>query len=595
MLLSNLKIKSIMKRNISKFSLIILLTGFFVACSDDFLDFKPIALDTTESFYTNFEALDFTATTAYGMLATRDLYDVFYTIGFQSISDDTEVGGENVNDWGEFQRFDRLTHTPNESKVEPMWAYPYKGIRFANTYLFYMEKVREQELLTSKTPEEYAQTSALIDLRAAEMLFLRAFFHFTLVQIYGGVPIADQLVSPSMLKQPRNSIAEVLHFIESDLQAAIPLLKQKSELGAEVGRASKGAAQALLAKAYLYESSYAENYPGDYRFQGCQNRYADALIQAEAVIGSTTEYNLVGINGERFASWRVNTGNTIGGFRWVFTVDGENSGESVWEIENVKDGKGWTYSRGNELTIYTTVRFTNKADGTQQGGFGWSFNLPTQYLIDAFGNQDSRETGLNSSPVDPELDPRFSTTVGREGDTVLYPSGGSGTWVTMNFSNLPTGTIGRKYECSPSEYWATMANHHDGPFNIRLIRYADVVLMAAEAAFKTGDEPKALQYVNDVRTRARMSGETGYPENLTAVSFKDSMPERRLEFACEQSRFFDLVRWNLAYDFINNTTLASMGEGFTLAFEKGKHEFFPIPTTEIQLTEGALQQYEGWK
>lgn len=583
-----------MKQIISKTIIFILLTGFFTACSDEFLQFDPIAQETTESFYTSFENLNYTATAAYGMLATRDLYDVFYTIGFQSISDDTETGGENVNDWGEFQRFDRLTHTPNESKVEAMWGYPYKGIRFVNTYLSYMEKVAEIEVSNSSTIEEATEILNLIQLRAAEMLFLRAFYHFTLLQIYGGVPIANDIVTPSMLKRNRNSIAEVLHFIQSDLQMAIPLLKNKSELGEDVGRASKGAAQALLAKAFLYESSYAENYAGDYRFEGCVNRYDSALFYSEAVINSG-EYNLVGIDSARFSSWRENPGKTIGGFRWIFTVDGDNSGESVWEIENVKDGQGWTYSRGNYLTVYTTIRFTNKADGTQQGGFGWSFNLPTQYLVDAFGNQDTRETGLNSAAVDPKLDPRFSTTIGMEGDTVLYPSGGTGTWVDMNFTNLPTGTIGRKYECSPSEYWGSMANFHDGPFNIRLIRYSDVVLMAAEAAFKTGDEPKALQYVNQVRTRARMSGETGYPENLTALSFMDIVHERRLEFACEQSRFFDLVRWNLAYDFINNTSLASMGEDFKLTFVPGKHEFFPIPTVEIQLTEGALEQYEGWK
>jgi len=120
-------------------------------------------------------------------------------------------------------------------------------------------------------------------------------------------------------------------------------------------------------------------------------------------------------------------------------------------------------------------------------------------------------------------------------------------------------------------------------------------LMAAEAAIKTGDDPKALDYVNQVRTRARMSGETGYPLDLTTVSFADIVHERRLEFACESNRFFDLVRWNLAYDFINNTSLASMGDEFILNFVKGKHEFFPIPLSEIQISKGALQQYEGWQ
>jgi hypothetical protein len=130
--------------------------------------------------------------------------------------------------------------------------------------------------------------------------------------------------------------------------------------------------------------------------------------------------------------------------------------------------------------------------------------------------------------------------------------------------------------------------------NVRLIRYADVVLMAAEAAIEIGNNGLALAYVNQVRTRARNSGDTGFPADLSAVSFEDIVHERRLELSMESSRFFDLVRWNLAEKYINGITLAAMGDGFTINFVKGKHEFFPIPEQELQKATG-LVQYEAWQ
>jgi len=202
---------------------------------------------------------------------------------------------------------------------------------------------------------------------------------------------------------------------------------------------------------------------------------------------------------------------------------------------------------------------------------------------------------LNSSPVEPRLDPRFQTSIGEPGDTIKLNGRHGDRWYEMDFVNLATNTISRKYECSPYEYWKKKTNDNEGPMNLRQIRYSDVILMAAEAAYKTSDEPTARNYVNMVRTRARMSGDTGYPEDLTGpITFEDIVHERRLELAMEGHRFFDLIRWGLADEFISNTTL-DVYPGFTVYFEVGKHEFFPIPLTEIQLSAGALEQYPPWQ
>ncbi|MDA3890456.1 MAG: RagB/SusD family nutrient uptake outer membrane protein [Salinivirgaceae bacterium] len=580
--------------NAKKYSIVALVILMLASCTDEMLTLKPLGSDTTEAYYVNFENLDATATSAYAMLATRDVYDVTYSLGYQCAADDVEIGGENVNDWPQYQRIDRLTHTATESSIHRAWAYPYKGLRMINTVLPRIDDIKALEVEKAKSADAAEAIVELIDLRAAEMHFLSAFYHFTLLQLYGGVPIVNYLMDPEQFGVPRNSIAEVLHFIQDELRLAIPLLLEKSELGSNVGRASKGAAKALMAKVLLYESSYAENYSDDARFSGCVEKYDEALLYAEEVINSG-QYGLVGIGEERFPSWRAPVDGTIGGYRWIFTVDGDNCDEGVWEVQNVNDGEDWTASRGNYITIYSTIRFYIDEDGN--GGNtagGWSFNLPSQYLLDAFGNNDTRETDLNSTVVDPELDPRFQTAIGVPGDTVLIAESGGGSWYEMDFVNLPTNTIGRKFECSPDEYWNVKLADQNGSMNIRLIRYADVVLMAAEAALKTQDNGKALGYVNQVRTRARNSGYTGYPTDLPAVSFEDIVHERRLELSMETSRFFDLVRWDLAEKFINGITLASMGDGLVVNYVKGKHEFFPIPAEELQKAPG-LEQYDAWR
>jgi starch-binding outer membrane protein, SusD/RagB family len=559
-----------------------ILSLVLISCTEDFLEHEPIALDTEVSYYDSFKKLDLTATAAYGMLNSRDIFDVFYVISYGSVpADDSEAGGENVNDWPQMQRFDRMTHSPNETGVDAVWAYMYKGIRMTNEFL---------ERVDAVVAIDPTVNPALVNQRIAEMKFLRAFYHFILAQIYGGVPIADVTIDPSMFATPRNTLKEVYDFIQKDLNEAIPDLKTRNELAPDYGRASKGAAQALLAKCYLYESSYAKYYPGDERFAGLEQKWDLALTNAEAVMLSN-QYELVGINGERFNSWK-NPVDGVGGFQWLFTLDGDNSKESVFEIQNVMDGKGWTATRGSYIVTYTTARFYQMPNGSNGTVGGWSFNPPTQYLVDAFGNSDSRYTGINAQPAAPELDPRFSATIAREGDTIMVDN----QWYPISFSNLPTGMIGRKYEASTDEFWGVKTNENEGPVNIKMIRYADVVLMAAEAAFQLGQAPKALDYVNMVRKRARESGDTGYPLDLTAInSIEDIAHERRLELALEGHRFFDLARMGLAEQFIDGINLAALGDDFQVNFVKGKHEFWPIPTREIQLSQNALVQYSGWR
>jgi len=550
-------------RNIYK-TILIVFAGLILAnCSEDFLETKPIALETTETFYYNQAGADAAITAVYSQLCSRDIWDKYYLMSMGSIaSDDAEAGGANANDmpfWA--QDIDKLIHLPTNIEIfEYTWAYMYKGIYYANIVLENIPGIKETD--TEADP-------ARIDQYVAEAKFMRALYHFALCQIFGEVPMVDHVLQPSEFEQSRSSFKDLFDFMEKDLKEAAAALPT-SYSGLDVGRATKGAANALLAKILVYQSSYAKNYPGDSRFTGLTQRWDEALQAAELVINSNA-YKLVGVDGETYSTWwSPNTG----GYRYAFTVDGDNCPESIFEIQNVQDGLGWTSTRGNYFTIFSTVRGYFDASGTSVS-WGWGFNCPTQDLLDAY------EVG----------DPRVATTIGKSGDSVLV---GTNEWYEMDFSASPTSMSCRKYECSPDEYWGPKGDWQEGPMNLRVIRYADLVLFAAEAAFESGNNTKALEYINMVRKRARLSGgpSNTVPADLTSLTLDDIVKERRLELALEGHRFFDLVRWRLAEEKIDGTQL--LGGTFTVDYQAPKHDFYPLPDVEVTMSGQKLVQYPGW-
>lgn len=586
--MKTMKIKSLQILALSLF-------GFAMpGCSDQFLEQAPKTELIEEVFYQDFANVDMAVTAAYSRLCFNS-YDVFSLMAQGAMADDVEVGGGSAADCIEWKEMDIFTHNSGNVRIPTLWRVNYKGIRLANNAIKYLLLLKDQ--------------NPLVKTRLAEAKTMRAYYHFELLRYFGGIPIVDNVLSPEDFYPPRNTVAEVLHFIQKDLEEAHPDLPLRSASMSQMGRVTKGAAQSFLARAYLYESSYAKNYAGDARFGACVNRYADALIMAEKVIDSK-EYELVGINGERFDSWwgkkADGSNKTFDGktnaFRWIFTVDGDNSKESVFEVQNVVDGVGWPNSRANGLTIYTTSRFTTLTPTTS---FGWGFNCPTKYLINAFQNKDARETELapeNRELMAKDADPRYFTTVGEAGTEMLIRQGIDATkplvWAPMTFE-VPPFTICRKYEAHPDEGILNpiKTTNESGPINWKLIRYADVVLMAAEAAYETNNKPKAMAYVNMVRTRARKSsdlpGGSVYPKDLSTISFADIVRERRIELAMEQSRFYDLVRWNLTEQFIVGVESMTF-DNSKVTFRKGKHEFLPIPLAQIQLSQGTLKQYPEW-
>ena len=520
---------------------------------------------------------------AYSQLTNRYLYGGNSWAYGECRSDNSEVGGAGPSDIIPWQQAMVYDYLPDDFNSESFFRRCY-------TIIFFCNKV------ISEAPESSLSTDDQ-NRYIAEAKFLRALSFFNLALLYDSVPIVTELfywpINPgtgdfennNVIDSELSSMSEVFDLVKTDLETGIPYLPQRSSLtGDEMFRVTKGAAQAMLAKTYLYESSFAKYYPGDSRFTDMQQNWTAALDHAETVINSG-EYVLMGGAGETFNTWWDGSylfpGETPG-FRYLFTSDASDCAEVVFAAHNLTSFAPSVSYGSNEITAFNSCRNILSPSGQPEMRGGWGLNMPVQDLVDAF----ARETG------DAGDDPRFQVTIGIPGDSIFLFYGDTARWLAMNFAApVFTKRASRKYACSPEEFWES-GLILTSPMYIPVIRFADVLLMAAEAGYETGETSSALDYMNVVRSRARYSGTTNYPHDLTSVTFADIVHERRLELAMEGHRFYDLVRWNMAYDTLNNLSIETLGT--TAEFEKGIDEFLPFPDVigvpDIPDFSGAIQK-----
>lgn len=433
-------------------------------------------------------------------------------------SDDAVSGGESAADVLSLQQIDDFTYYPVNSTLADLWQVSYEGINRAN----YLHQYKEKNLAGQTV--NFAGKEALY----GEVYFLRACFYFTLVKMFGDVPLFTErrLTLSDSRKLKRTSKTEVYKQIEQDLTAAIAVLPA---VQSDKGRVTKYAAQALLGKVYLY-----------------QNKYTEAASMLENVITS-------------------NAFTLVSDFGAIFLQSGENGPESVFEIQ-YSNGQGtydWnhvTRGQGNFAVQQCGIRGLNGA-GSMPYAPGWSTNLPTQNLANAFEAGDQRKA---------------VTILDIEAYKTANPSLNI-TWQVAPYKN--TGLYNQKYLPRKGETSGQVELNYLN--NYRTIRYADVLLMAAEANNKAtaANDQKARTYLNLVRRRA--FGDQLHDITAGSTALYDAiLNERRLELAMEGERFFDLVRTGRA-----STVLGPLG------FVTGKHELFPIPQTEV---DGGLSQNDRY-
>lgn len=472
----------------------------FLACQEDFLDeAKTYEIDSENYF--NSEDDYYKA-----LIGAYDLLQATYVNAMlgEIASDNTLCGGESATDVIGFQQIDDMIHNSVNSNLKDIWSWMFAGVNRANYILEFKDKT------------DFPGKNVII----AETRFLRAYYHFELVKWFGGIPLKGDRRFQVGDEQtiPRATVAEVYASIESDLQFAIANLAYTAP---QVGRATKGAAQALLGKAYLY-----------------QNKFSEAANVLENLI----------VNGPY---------NLVTDYSTIFEHNGENGIESVFEVQySDAEGAGFDClqcSEGNVAVGFNGIR--NYSGPTFDAGF--SFNVPVKAVYDAF------ETGDNRRDV-------------AILDIVAWAAQ---TGATYGTGYEHTGYFNRKYIARKGDLNTGDANLTN-PNNYRAIRFADVLLMAAEALNRGNiSDVRAQQYLNRVRRRA--FGNTNHDITTTGTNLTRSiLEERRLELVGEGHRFFDLVR-------TGNGTVIS---GFT----PNKNELFPIPIEEIQFSKGNWQQNQGY-
>ena len=486
--------------------------AFLPGCKKDFLNRQPLGQYTTDNYpypsgggpYDQYIYAAYAAMRSYNASG-------FPFVGAVSIrSDDADKGSTpgDSPDQIAMDEFSSLTAT--NGLVDPLWTGYYANINAANLVL---QQVGYDSL---------NKIDAATKIRAqAEAKFIRGYSYFTLVRLFGKVPIIDTVLTVSGANTPQSDVATVYAFIEKDLQFAaanLPITWPATF----IGRATSGAANGILAKAYLYEQ-----------------KWALAQSTALTVINSQV-YNL----------------NVP--YSKIFTTEGQNSSESVFEIQNYADANHQT-DYGCQYAEGQGVR------GSGQFDFGWGFNVPSSTLDNAY------------EPGDP-----------RKASTFLYCPSTSPTIYGELLPAEPNPIYNMKVYTDPAKR-AAVGNLHAYWVNVRILRYADVVLIAAEAANELGDTTSAKNFVNQVRARARGGNNSILPD-VVAVSQANMrsliQQERRVELAMEHERFFDIVRWGIV-------AAAEQAAGKT-GFVSNKNELLPIPQAEIDLSKGVLKQNPGY-
>jgi len=433
-------------------------------------------------------------------------------------SDNSVSGGENASDVLSLQQIDDYTTTPVNSTLTELWQGAYEGINRAN----YMTQYKDLNKGGQKV--DFVGKDALY----GEVYFLRAYYYFHLVKFFGDVPLfTDKRLglteSKSLQRSPK---ADVYKQIELDLTNAIAVLPITN---IEKGRVTKYAAQALLGKVYLYE-----------------NKFDAAAAMLENVVNGP--FSLV----TDYAS--------------IFLPSGENGPESVFEIQysNTSPYYNWggvTRGQGNYAVQQCGIRGLNGSAAMPYAA-GWSTNLPAASLANAYTAGDIRKA---------------ATILDIEAYKTANPSFNI-TYQVAPFKN--TGLYNQKYLPRKGETSGQVELNYSN--NFRTIRYADVLLMAAEANNRatTPNETKAQLYLNKVRRRAFAVNDASKDVVATGAALKQAIwDERRLELGMEGDRFFDLVRTGQASAKITG-------------FVAGKHEVFPIPQTEIDIS--GLKQNPGY-
>jgi hypothetical protein len=460
-----------------------------------------VATDLVTGIYNIFFAGD-----AFG----NDMRGFQFMVVSDIASDDADKGS-TPGDYGDAQTIDNLQPNANNGVLNNLWKGYYQAIARANQALGQLQN---------------AQFDATTKNRLiGETRFLRGMFYFNLVRIFGGVPLLERVPDPSEVSQAqftkRSTAAEIYQFVINDLSFAAENLPVIARGSNDAGRASKGAAQALLAKVYLYNKDYANAF-----------KYSQLVIDSKTYDLYPDYFNL-------------------------FRQAGNNSIESIFEIQ-----AGVNTACNAAIDRYTIVQGPRSGGKGGWSDLGYGFNNPSESLVNEYEPNDIRKNA-----------------------TIIFinPSNGVNSVGTVLFDGfrIPTKDSVENARYNYKAYYSRTAETNCGTFDrlpkhVQVIRYAEVLLIHAEAALQTAQPGIAVGDINLIRQRAKLLP-------LGSVTLEQVWHERRVELAMEQDRFFDLVRQDAVSPGRAAAAFAAHGKTWN-----PNRALFPIPQQQIDLSGGNL-------
>ena len=512
------------------------------SCNKDFLNLEPKTNLTEANYYKTENDAFLSVVSIYDALSVQNWQ--FVPIMSDIFSDDAYCGGSSAGDMTQWQEIEAGTMTGENEAAADLWQRCYTGIYRANLYL---EKEGQINWITDGLEARLT----------AEAKFLRAYFYWDLVRHYGWVPIITEVLPniEDYKNISQSTPQEVFTQIASDLLAAIPDLPTDIP-STEKGRASKYAAEALLARIYLF-------YEGFGKAQlSCSGDWSDGTTAINKIYVQNALDDI--INSSKY--------QLLPNYADIFDWTNENNDESIFEWQysekaNSGDWSGWNIN-GNFSVVFYGPR-NPKGNSPYADVEGWSFCTASWDLVNEFEAGDPRR------------------------DVSIFDANTELSSYTAAFQN--TGYFMKKnMGLKAFEHTTAGDIAHNWRKNFIDIRYADVLLMAAEVYLD--DNPSlALNYFNQVRTRAM-----GSSAALTSLTLDDIYHERRVEFAGEGLRKWDLLRRGLTY------TETKINESFDVSAYNPPNEddftgrdfnpdtwgMFPIPASEIRnANAGVLKQY----
>jgi len=499
---------------------------------------------------------------------------------YESVAGGDAHKGSDPGDQNLITPIEQWNATPANGYLDQIWQQRYDGVQRANETLRVMKLAKDL-------------TAADVTRITAEARFLRGHYHFDLIKLFKNIPFIDESVTYSAGNYLVANDGTAMAKIEADMAYAYANLPATMS---SVGRANKWAAAAYLAKVYMFEKKYAE---------------ARALYTAIIASGTTSL-------GVKYA--------LLPKFGDVFDPSKKNSSEDVFSVQmTANDGTGAANANSGDA-----LNFPYGGETGCCGFFQPSFSLANSFQVDANGLPFLDNSYLTKfiksdmgiaadKPYTPDattpMDPRVDWTVGRRGvpflDWGIMPGS---TWVRNQAAAGPYEPLKHLFRKTQEGVYTDGSSWTNGftANNYHLIRYADVLLMAAEAEIQGGGSvAQAMTYVNQIRTRASnpagfvgpannagLVSPTNYQIGLyTASTFTSANAmtairfERKLELAMEGHSFSDLVRWGTAKAELDAYAAAETAQGYLsmngVKFTTGKSEYLPIPQAQVDKSQKA--------